>query len=123
MADALPPDCTRARSVCINNGEGRCIWCGQALVDRARLPTPMENLIPLALRRALNVDATIHAIARNACLNNHTREQALIDMVVALVVDKERLLDALREAELRRPNVIHLDGDSTMLVQKEPTDG
>jgi hypothetical protein len=123
MADAIQPNCSRAPSLCINNGEGRCIWCGQAVGERARLPTPVENLVPLELRRALNVDATVNAIVRNACYNNHTREQALIDMVVALVEDKERLLRALSDAELRRPNVIHLDGDATMLVQKEPTDG
>lgn len=89
---------------------------------RVQLPTPIENLVPMDLRRALHTDDIVNACFRHASYANHTREQALIDIVQALVVDRARLLRALSEAEQRRPNVIHLDGDATMLVQKEPAD-
>lgn len=87
------------------------------------LPIPIYNMVPVALHQACLDDYTVHAVFQRACVRNDTREQALIDVVQALLQDKARLLRALNDAESRRPNVIHLDGDRTMLVQKEPTDG
>lgn len=109
-------------------GCARCIISlppelGTISPERVRLPTPIANLVPMDLRRALETDATVNACFRNASIKNHTREQALTDIVLALLMDKDRLLRALSDAESRRPNVIHLDGDRTVLCQKEPDDG
>lgn len=60
--------------------------------DRPTLPTPMENLLPLPLRRAYMTDNVVNVAFQRAARNNVTREQALIDAVILLSDDRQRLL-------------------------------
>lgn len=70
----------------------------------ATLPTPIENLLPLALRREFMTDPLVNTVFRRASINNETREAALIAAVAMLVQDRERLQEELlREVSARPP--------------------
>jgi hypothetical protein len=100
-----------------------CVECcapGERRVDPCHhqrsadtLPTPIENLLPLALRRAFMQDAIVNAAFHRAAQRNVTREQALIDTVLLLSEDRQRL-----HAEMER--VMREQAPPIILIRDNP---
>jgi len=80
-----------------------CVECIRVMgpAERLTLPTPIENLLPLGLRRAYMQDTIVNAAFHMAARWNVTREQALIDTVLLLVGDRERLMEELKLGDPR----------------------
>lgn len=85
--------------------------------DRPTLPTPIENLLPPALRRAFMTDAVVNAAFHRAASANVTREQALIDAVLLLSEDRQRLMVELsRVLDEQQPPIVLRDPCPSVLA-------
>jgi hypothetical protein len=86
----------------------------RAVIDAACRSTELLRrlaaLVPTELIGAYRNDATVNGIFCLEAAAGGTRESALIQLVLALLTEKERMAKAFTDNELRRPTVIQTDG-------------